>query len=123
MNEMITVSGAKKIDKYGKKWGKEFAEAGVTTSQLRQIYAEVKRAQTRYRSDGDTEAARTMIILLKPKLAYAASRHDEMEIVRDRFLALINKQVVPEDAELTGFFETMEATVAYHQYYQEVEDV
>lgn len=120
-NATIGPSGAGKINNIAEKRGKEFAEAGVTTSQIRQIYAEVKRAETQYRSQDETAQARATLLLLKPKLAYTASRHEEMDVVKEFFITLIDKYVEPDDGNLDLFFELMEAIIAYHRYYTELE--
>lgn len=120
MNGTLTPSDARKINEYAEERGKQLVDEGVTSSQLRRIYSEIKRAQTQYRSDGDAESAKKRLVLLKPKLAYAAARDDEMEELKDRVEGLMNKWVEQED-DLDHFFEVVEALVAYHQYYEQKE--
>jgi CRISPR-associated protein Csm2 len=119
MSDSITPSDAEKINNYAEERGEDLVEKGVTSSQLRRIYTEIKRAQTQYRSDGDAEAAKKQLRLLKPKLAYAASRDDGegMEELKDRIEGLMRKWVDQED-NLDYFFEVIEAIVAYHQYHE-----
>lgn len=108
------------IDKLGRKYGNKFATEGVTTSQLRRIYSEVKRAENHYKHEDSEDRAREILVLLRPKLAYSASRSEEMEVVRKHVSALLKKYVT-EGESMPYFFEIMEATVAYHAYYTETE--
>lgn len=59
---------------------KEFAaESQVSTSQMRSFFAEVKRCELKMRnSTGPAlESGRRSLMLLVPKLAYAAKRHGD----------------------------------------------
>lgn len=136
----IGPKGAGKINSIAETKGEQFANENVTTSQIRQIYAEIKRAETQYRSQEATTRARGTLLLLKPKLAYAASRQEEMAVVEQFISTCIDKYVNPQvddvklsdddidladdesdDRNMDVFFELMEAIIAYHHYYTEVE--
>jgi len=113
--------GAKKVDKLARQYGKEFADEGIATSQLRRIYSEVKRAENQYKHDEDFQRTQETLMLLKPKLAYEASRSEEMGVVHETVGNIIDRFGVGEDPNLDLFFELMEAIVAYHAYYTDAD--
>jgi len=109
---------AESINDRGEDLGEKYARSGVTSHQIRRVYSSVKRAEAELKSGNEDEARRTLT-LLKPHLAYAASRDDSMQDFMDDVSDLIDDAV--DDAESMGnFFELMEAVVAYHSYYDEM---
>jgi CRISPR type III-A-associated protein Csm2 len=115
----LSLKSTQNIDAKAKEWGEKYVENDVTTNQLRQIYSEVKRAQNEFRFENNIEKARRTLVLLKPRLAYSASRNDGMEIVKDDFSKWIDLAVRREEKYMELFFQLMEATVAYHAYFGE----
>lgn len=113
----LSLKSTQNIDGKAKEWGEKYVENDVTTNQIRQIYSEIKRAQNEFRFENDSEKARQTLVLLKPRLAYSAARHDEMEMVRDDFSKWIDLAVRKEEEYMEMFFQLMEATVAYHAYF------
>ncbi len=80
---------------------------GLTTSQIRNIFGEVKRMEA---SGYD----RNRLILLKPRLAYAAGRHrGAVEDLRDVLVAAID--AVDDAARFKNFVNFFEAILAYHR--------
>lgn len=117
----LSLENAKDVDEKAKRWGKKYEENDVTTSQLRQIYSEIKRAQNEFRFEEDgIEKARQTLVLLKPRLAYSAARSDdnEMEMVKDDFSNLIDTAINGDERCMRMFFQIMEAIVAYHAYFE-----
>lgn len=137
----FSVDVANEIDKKAHDAAERFISSGVTRSQIRQIYDEIRQAQAQYEGEDDPESARTTLILLKPKLAYQASRDNGMDAVREVFREMI-AAFVSEDGEFRGssgkndyadlsntlddetdelavFFELAEAIVGYHRYEDE----
>lgn len=91
--------------------GKYMAKNKLTTSQIRNIYGEIKRIQI-----GDFDKERTSFYLLKPKVAYAVSRQNNCEGLRF-FQDFFNKAyaVVSKKQHFEHFCELMEAMLAYHK--------
>lgn len=81
---------------------------GITTNQLRNVYAEVKRIP-----DHETRK----FVLLRPKLAYISARQQNKEarIITDFIGALIQEAETPEQFKSLKI--VMEAMVAYHKLY------
>jgi CRISPR-associated protein Csm2 len=115
----ISLSATKGIDHNAQDYAEEFVNGGVTTSQLRRIYSEVKRAESEFKFDDDSQKARRTLVLLKPQLAYAASRNREMEQVKEVVTDYIDKAVRGNEKNMEVFFSLMEAIVAYHAYFEE----
>jgi len=118
MNE-ISLSATKKIDRVAQDYAEEFVNAGISTNQLRRIYSEVKRAENEFKFDDDSEKARRTLVLIKPQLAYAASRTEEMERVNEVVSEYLDKAVNGSASNMEAFFSLMEAIVAYHAYFEE----
>lgn len=117
----LTPTQVRKIDKAGERIGKEFAENGVSTSQLRKVFGEIKRAENEFKFENDTEQAKKTLFLIKPHLAYAAARKEEMQDVKEKiskYMGLVMGDSSDEDMEM--FFRIMEAIIAYHSYYTKV---
>lgn len=79
----------------------------LKTSQIRKIYSAVKKIQM-----GD-EFNRNELILLKPKLAYAAARNDAVTDLKDALTQAIDQ--VDTDKKFKNFVDFFEATLAYHK--------
>ena len=80
----------------------------LKTAQIRKIYGAVKKIQL---SD---EFRRNDLILLKPKLAYAAARKGEVTALKEALTQAIDR--VGNDPErFKNFVDFFEATLAYHK--------
>lgn len=112
------VDRAQKINRIGQ--DRAQAAANISTSKLREIYKYVKRAETRYKCDGDLDGAVRILQLLKPRLAYTAAREDEdIGDFKDKLTGALEKTIRnPNPEKLDVFFKAVESTVAYHNYYK-----
>ncbi len=90
----------------------------VTTSQLRNIFSEVKRIELRMEENPDWK---TEVLMLRPKIAYntartlqrtRSSRMKELREVLEKALVL-----VAEKQHFVNFSKFFEATIAYHKVY------
>lgn len=92
-------------EKLGKLLGKEKREGGtgMTTSQIRNIFSEVKKM------DFD----KYKIVLLRPKLAYTAGRHPEVAPLQEVLDDAIKR--IDAEGEFDRFKDFFEAIVAYHR--------
>jgi CRISPR-associated protein Csm2 len=115
-----------KIEETAREHAREYQLQGVKTSQLRQVYGEIKRAQGQFRqyrdteeSERHTEEAKRLLYLLLPKLTYIAGSHEEMVNFCDDVRGWVYYATSGGEAELETFFELLEAVVAYHKYYDE----
>jgi len=104
-----------KIDGRGEKLAKTATD--VSTSQLRQIYSELKQAEHLYYGEDDIQQALREVQLLKPRLAYMTARDESIEEFRDQLSKIIDRTVEKQTpVHLEYLFATMEATIGYHTY-------
>ena len=92
------------------KYGKQLSN-NLTTSQIRNIYGAVKRIQMR----GELDTHK--LLMLKPKLAYAAKRHGGgVNTLKDILTQAID--LVGDDSKkFSRFVDFFEAILAYHKAY------
>lgn len=89
------------------KLGQTLKSRGLKTSQIRKIYGAVKKIQM---SD---EFQRNDLVMLKPKLAYAAARNHEVTDLKDALTQAIDQ--VDNEKKFKNFVDFFEATLAYHK--------
>lgn len=109
MIDAVEVLG-KFLAPYGKK-----DDTALTNSQIRNVFGEIKRIQMAGYSKN-----KTSFLVLKPKVAYAAGRHNKLGIiVFKKYFDLAAACVIEEntDVAFSHFCEFMEAIVAYHKAY------
>jgi CRISPR-associated protein Csm2 len=102
---------------YALKLGNYLQENGFTTSQIRNIYGEVKRIELSGFEDNYSN-----FLLLQPKLAYAAARADKRDGGAKTFKEQITvaiKEVIGNGDKSTkrfnNFCQLFEAILAYHK--------
>ena len=99
--------------------GKKFA--GITPNQIRNVFSEVKRIQLEWKKGKKYDDAERGLVLLKPRLAYAAGRKKSVtpfkEVLGKAIDGVINS--TEHEKALENFFSFVEAIVAYHKYYHE----
>ena len=80
----------------------------LKTSQIRKVYGAVKKIQM------SEKFSRNELIMLKPKLAYAAARKPEVEDLKDTLTKAIN-EVDNDEEKFKNFVDFFEAILAYHK--------
>lgn len=105
---------------------KQFGEANarqLTTSQIRNIFGEVRRIEMNWQQDVGEEAIKAFrqTVLLQPKLAYQARRErgkgvEELEQILTPCIEEIRKAPEAKRREYFGrFVDFFEAILAYHR--------
>ena len=92
----------------------------VKTGQIRNFYSGITRMRTEYVTSGFSEKVKNQLVLLKPKLAYAAGRqlavkttfYPKMTAAVDGVLNASDK-----DKAIEKFFMYVESIVAYHKFF------
>ena len=111
-----TVFDAEKLVCRAEEMGKQLGSDGVNlkTTQIRKFLDAVNAIKSKgpQEKDGDY---RTHCILLKPRLAYAAGRQQEVKPLMTVLEPCIDKVEGKEDFE--HFHRFVEAIVAYHRYH------
>jgi CRISPR-associated protein Csm2 len=118
--EQIMAGDANKLIEVAERLGQDFAKDGqgakkLSTSQIRNVFGEVKRLQMK--GQFDQQAARELI-LLKPKLAYQAGRHNETKVPQlAEVLSKAIDRVGSDQERFERFVDFFEAILAYHRKY------
>lgn len=100
-------------------FGKQLKD--VKRSQFRRIFTHIKKIQSNIESKGLEKAADIPgeilkdILLLKPKLAYTAGRHENIKDVYEVVVKFVNPMKTVMD--FSRFYDFIEATLAYHKYH------
>lgn len=110
----ITKGPNEDMVKFSETLGKAMAMNGLATSQIRNIYTEIKRIQM-----SEFEDEQGSFYMLKPRVAYtyARAKNKGMEL----FYEVYNKAVakVNGDKTFNNFCNLMEAILAYHKFQTE----
>jgi CRISPR-associated protein Csm2 len=84
----------------------------LKTAQLRRIYGEVKRMEMDFKK-GEGSFSRDRVVMLKPRLAYAASKKPEVIRIKNVFTKCIDK--IQDEEDFSQFVSFFEAILAYHR--------
>lgn len=84
----------------------------LKTAQLRRIYGEVKRMEMDFKK-GEGSFSRDRVVMLKPRLAYAASKKPEVTRIKNVFTKCIDK--IQDSDDFSQFVSFFEAILAYHR--------
>jgi len=102
----------KLLFEYAEKVGKKIRYDGVTVSQIRKIYSEVKKLK--YDAKGEYQYN---LRLIKAQIGYTAGRFSRLKNFKNVFDILIQETVNGGEAELKRFKDFFEAVIAYHRAY------
>lgn len=106
--------------KHSEQLAAQLVRDGLGTSQIRNIFSEVRRIESMWRTEGHEKAAIRRLVLLKPKMAYQAARENKAKnLVRnlDEAIRFVENADTPEEQEVrfNKFVELFEAVLAYHK--------
>lgn len=93
--------------------GKHLVDERLNTTQIRKFLTQVNKLSADFRKSRSFERER--VVLLKPKLAYAAGQHDAVRPLAAVLVDAIDRVVSDRDYERFARF--VEAVVAYHRFY------
>jgi CRISPR-associated protein Csm2 len=119
--ENLDVIKPEEIIKIADSKGKQFKNNSIKANQIRNFYSAVVSIKKKVENmeEFNFEEIKTDILLLKPKIAYAAGRKNEVkpfkDFVDDVVNATINSTNYKKATE--NFFNIMESVVAYHKFY------
>jgi CRISPR-associated protein Csm2 len=115
-------NGTQKLVEQAERLGKHLKEIGLSTSQIRSLFGEIRQIQAEWGTN--PQRAFRRLVLLKPKMAYRARKErkgkavGELVKVLDPALDYVIK-AEPKDQEknFQRFVEFLEAILAYHKAY------
>lgn len=106
------------IDKVADQKGKEFNK--IKTNQIRNVFSHINKIRTTFKNQKEwTAEIERDLVLLRPKLAYAAGRQNVVKQFQEFLSKQINATVSSKDKikALENFFALVEAIVAYHKFH------
>lgn len=105
------------IEQIAREDGKTFTP--IKTNQIRNVFAHINRMRQDFRQEGWTPGLERNLVMLKPRLAYAAGRQQVVKPLNDRLSQAINGVLASEKKEkaIQNFFDLVEGIVAYHKFY------
>lgn len=116
-------NGAETLVKTADAVGLELKTMGLTTSQIRALFGEVRQIQAQW-SEANRDKALRRLILLKPKMAYRSRKErgkavEELVRVLSPALDLViqEKDTDKQNGHFDRFVEFFEAILAYHKAY------
>jgi CRISPR-associated protein Csm2 len=118
IKKWVQTNVEKETVNFANEFGKNIATKQLTTSQIRNVFGEMRRIQM----NGFVNE-KTSFILLKPKLAYAVKRHNSKGLTDFYKFFEIAYDAVDTNDDLKGkvHFDNLmnltEAILAYHKYY------
>lgn len=110
LREIIQQGDTKKLNEVCSKLGKYYAKNGLSTSQIRNIFDKIQAMH---------EYNERELLLLIPKLAYVAGRHERSTpIIKKDLFPLVEKTIsLVDKGNFQNFKNFFEAIVAYHRYW------
>jgi CRISPR-associated protein Csm2 len=102
---------------FSENFGRNLAEAKLSTNQIRNVFGEVRRIQLKGKSNGfDSE-----VLLLKPKLAYSKARNKSAEplqkVLSKGIDAIFEDSPENKYQRFENFANFFESILAYHKAY------
>ncbi len=110
LDKRVITEGGDILVKKAEQLGKQLAR-NLTTSQIRNIYGAVKKMQMK----GELDTHK--LLMLKPKLAYAAKRHGGGVDTLKEVLTQAIDHVGSDSKKFNRFVDFFEAILAYHKAY------
>jgi len=109
-----------------RKFGERLERNKVKSSQFRRVFTHIKKIQISMESKGYGKDKRMPddifkeVLLLKPKIAYTAGRHENIRDFYDVMVQFVN--AIETVGDFNRFYDFVEASLAYHKYYGEIKD-
>lgn len=104
----VIEEGGQSLVTAAEKLGKTLKKRGLKTAQIRKVYGAVKKIQV------SKEFRQNDLIMLKPKLAYAAARNPDVTALKEALTQAIDR-VDNSQEKFKNFVDFFEATLAYHR--------
>lgn len=121
LQQVILYGNAETLINTAQRFGSELKDDGLTTSQIRNIFGEVRQIEADWQGVESDNAKSSMrrLLLLKPRMAYQRARERKTEslmIVLTDAIDLVAKSTEPQQQynSFRHFVEFFEAILAYH---------
>lgn len=115
---MTADESGKEMVEYAQQVAQALVRNGLTRSQIRTIFTEVRQIEAMWGASHQKEALRRLV-MLKPKLAYQTARTSSMDLLQKELTAAIDEvekaNAEQKDAAFQRFVDFFEAILAYHR--------
>ena len=125
LTPIINAGEAKELVNKAEVFGKQLAADGLSKSQIRNIFGEVRRIEADWQHDDDKDAHDNLrrLLLLKPRMAYQRKREPKTESLMDTLITAVDlvadaTQPAEQHLRFRYFVEFFEAILAYHSAYE-----
>lgn len=99
--------------KHAQEFGQYLNKQRLETNQIRKFLDAINRLKANLAQNGDFSKVETEVVLLQPKLAYAAARQSAAKPLSDVMSAAIDKVNSREDFD--RLVQLVESIIAYHK--------
>ena len=113
--EWITNGLDREADKFTEDFGLFLKNQLLTTSQIRNIFGEIKNLQMKIKNSEDFKKEESNFILAKAKLAYADGRNKNSGLAEFRRIFDLAHKEVKDEATFKRFVSFITAMLAYHR--------
>jgi CRISPR-associated protein Csm2 len=113
LNDGFSKYQIRTLVEHSEKFGIYLKQNQLKTNQVRKFLDAVNRIKADLRQDEDFSKIETEIVLLKPKLAYAAARQSSVQALSQVMSAAIDKVHSVDD--FNRLVQFLESTIAYHK--------
>jgi CRISPR-associated protein Csm2 len=114
--ENLAKLDTEKLVEIAEKVGKETAGKKISTSQIRRFLDGVRRIDTSLKQGNKWDSVKAEVVLLRPKLAYAAGRHRNLKPFAE-FLDVAVKSGCQSEDNFRTLLRLIESIMAYHRFY------
>ncbi|MGC8827986.1 MAG: type III-A CRISPR-associated protein Csm2 [Anaerolineae bacterium] len=116
LSEIFEKGNPERLVSKAAKLGEKLVEGKLTTSQIRNVFGQVRQIEMRWRQE--PKEAYRQAVLLKPKLAYYSKRHEPLEPLAKILSQALDLMIRGKDEEerhrrFLHFVEFFEAVLAY----------
>lgn len=113
LNEGLKSYPIRELVQHAEKFGTYLKQQRLETNQVRKFLDAINRLKAELTEKDNFAAIETEVVLLKPKLAYAAARQRAAKPLGDVMSAAIDKVSSKEDFE--RLVQLLESIIAYHK--------
>ncbi|MDZ8054610.1 MAG: type III-A CRISPR-associated protein Csm2 [Aulosira sp. ZfuVER01] len=113
LNDGLKSYPIRELVQHAEKFGPYLKQQRLETNQVRKFLDAINRLKAELTEKDNFAAIETEVVLLKPKLAYAAARQKAAKPLGDVMSAAIDKVSSKEDFE--RLVQLLESIIAYHK--------
>lgn len=125
IQKIIQTHDPELLVRYAEKLGRELSSQGLSSSQIRNVFGQVRQIEAMWRIEAQRQLAQTRLRMLKPRLSYQAAKEGKAGVqnLARSLTEAIDSVFAPPESELGArfrrFTDFFEALLAYHRTQEE----